>query len=164
MSPGDTSRLAARLADAEGVKPAHVAVVLSLAAQSGKDGTAVISAAKLAKRCGMSRSHAFRSLYWATDQGIIEIDAVDGRSNRYRFAETILTREQGTGGTMITGEQGGTHPRVGGYSPVRHVSSNYSSITSGQPEPDDGGPRMSMAAWLASKGETLGQARGAESC
>ena len=30
MSPGDLSKLAASLATAEGVKPAHVAVVLSL--------------------------------------------------------------------------------------------------------------------------------------
>jgi len=164
MSPGDTSRLAARLADAEGVKPAHVAVVLSLAAQSGKDGTAVISAAKLAKRCGMSRGHTFRSIYWAIDQGLIEVDIVEGRSSRYRFPVTMSAGAQGTDGTMSAGAQGGERQRAGGCAQARHVSSNYSSITSGQPEPDDGGPRMSMAAWLASKGETLGQARGAESC
>ena len=150
MSPGDLSKLAASHATAEGVKPSHVAVVLSLAAQSGKDGSAVISAAKLAQRCGMSRGHAFRSIYWAIDQGLVEVDIVEGRSNTYRFPVT-----------MSAGAQGGERRRAGGYSPARHVSSNYSSITPGEP-PDDGGPRMSMAAWLEAQGTTLGQARGSE--
>ena len=161
MSPGDLSKLAASLATAQGVKPAHVAVVLSLAAQSGKDGSAVISAAKLAQRCGMSRGHAFRSIYWAIDQGLIEVDIMEGRSSTYRFPLTMSAGAQGSSGTMSAGAQGGERRRAGGYSPARHVSSKPSSTLQETP-PDDGGPRMSMAAWLASKGETLGQARGSE--
>ena len=161
MSPGDLSKLAASLATAQGVKPSHVAVVLSLAAQSGKDGSAVISAGKLAQRCGMSRGHAFRSIYWAIDQGLIEVDIMEGRSSTYRFPLTMSAGAQGSSGTMSAGAQGGERQRAGGYSPARHVSSNYSSILPAT-EPDDGGPRMSMAAWLEAQGTTLGQARGSE--
>ena len=161
MSPGDLSKLAASLATAQGVKPAHVAVVLSLAAQSGKDGSAVISAAKLAQRCGMSRGHAFRSIYWAIDQGLIEVDIVEGRSSTYRFPLTMSAGAQGSSETMSAGAQGGERQRAGGYSPARHVSSNYSSILP-TTEPDDGGPRMSMAAWLEAQGTTLDDARGSE--
>ena len=159
MSPGDLSKLAASLATAQGVKPSHVAVVLSLAAQSGKDGSAVISAAKLAQRCGMSRGHAFRSIYWAIDQGLIEVDIMEGRSSTYRFPLTMSAGAQGSNGTMSAGAQGGERRRAGGYSPARHVSSNYSSILPGEPRHDDG-LRMSMAQWLADQGTTLGQARG----
>ena len=161
MSPGDLSKLAASLATAQGVKPSHVAVVLSLAAQSGKDGSAVISAAKLAQRCGMSRGHAFRSIYWAIDQGLIEVDIVEGRSSTYRFPLTMSAGAQGSSETMSAGAQGGERQRAGGYSPARHVSSNYSSILPAT-EPHDGGPRMSMSQWLADQGTTLGQARGSE--
>ena len=161
MSPGDLSKLAASLATAQGVKPAHVAVVLSLAAQSGKDGSAVISAGKLAQRCGMSRGHCFRSIYWAVDQGLVELDIVEGRSSTYRFPLTMSASAQGNNGTMSAGAQGGERQRAGGYSPARHVSSITSSILP-PTEPDDGGPRMSMAAWLEAQGTTLGQARGSE--
>ena len=150
MSPGDLSKLAASLATAEGVKPAHVAVVLSLAAQSGPDGGAVISAAKIAQRCGMSRGHAFRSISWAVDQGIIGIESVEGRSNRYLFEVTQRASATGV-----------ARPRAGGGAPVRHVSSTYSS-TSQETPPEDGGPRMSMAQWLADQGTTLDEARGSQ--
>lgn len=160
MSPGDLSKLAASLATAEGVKPAHVAVVLSLAAQSGPDGGAVISAAKLAQRCGMSRGHAFRSIGWAIDAGLLNIETVEGRSNRYIFP---VTRRAGA-----TGEARG---RAGGGAQARHVSSIPSSTLpaarSSEPHRGlridaDDGPRMSMREWLDQEGKTLDEARGSK--
>ena len=93
--------------------------------------------------------------------GLVEVDIVEGRSNRYRFPVTMSAGAQGSSGTISAGAQGGERRRAGGYSPARHVSSNYSSILPGEP-PDDGRPRMSMAAWLEAQGTTLGQARGSE--
>ena len=97
------SRLAAKLATVEGVKPAHVAVVLSIAAQSGKDGGAVISAARLAQRCGMSKGHAWRSIQWAYHANLLQIENVDGRSNRYVFETTCSAGATGVARAPATG-------------------------------------------------------------
>ena len=160
MSPGDMSRLAAKLATVEGVKPAHVAVVLSIAAQSGKDGGAVISAARLAQRCGMSKGHAWRSIQWAYHANLLQIENVDGRSNRYVF-ET----------TCSAGATGVARPRDGGDAPARHVSSTHPVITSSAsaarplegPQPEAGEaaedePRMSFREFLDAQGMTSEEA------
>ena len=164
MSPGDMSRLAAKLATVEGVKPAHVAVVLSIAAQSGKDGGAVISAARLAQRCGMSKGHAWRSIQWAYHANLLQIENVEGRSNRYVF-ET----------TCSAGATGVARRRAGGDAPARHVSSTHSVITSSAPaarpvegpqpaagEAAEDEPRMSFREFLDAQGMTLEEAQRAE--
>ena len=108
MSPGDLSRLAAGLADLSDLRPVHAAVVLTLAAATGPDGIAFISVGRLAKRVGCSRGHAFRAVAWAGSKGLITIENVSGRSNRYTF-------------TLSASAQGGERQRAGGSAPARHV-------------------------------------------
>jgi hypothetical protein len=110
MSPGDLSRLAAGLADLSDLRPVHAAVVLTLAAATGPDGIAFISVGRLAKRVGCSRGHAFRAVAWAGSKGLITIENVSGRSNRYTF-------------TLSASAQGGERQRAGGSAPARHVPS-----------------------------------------
>ena len=117
MSPGDLSSLAAGLADLPDLRPVHAAVVLSLAAATGPDGIAFISVGRLAKRVGCSRGHAFRAVAWAGSNGLITIETVAGRSNRYTF-------------TLSAGAQGGERQRAGGSAPARHVPSNTSRYKS----------------------------------
>lgn len=111
MSPGDLSSLASGLADLPDLRPVHAAVVLSLAAATGPDGIAFISVGRLAKRVGCSRGHAFRAVAWAGSRGLITIENVSGRSNRYTF-------------TCSASAPGGARQRAGGSAPARHVPSN----------------------------------------
>jgi len=111
MSPGDLSSLAAGLADLPDLRPVHAAVVLTLAAATGPDGIAFISVGRLAKRVGCSRGHAFRAVAWAGSNGLITIENVSGRSNRYTF-------------TCSASAPGGARQRAGGSAPARHVPSN----------------------------------------
>ena len=113
MSPGDLSRLAAGLADLPDLRPVHAAVVLTLAAATGPDGIAFISVGRLAKRVGCSRGHAFRAVAWAGSKGLITIENVSGRSNRYTF-------------TCSASAPGGARQRAGGSAPARHVPSKPS--------------------------------------
>lgn len=124
MSPGDLSRLAASLATGELSSGARL-VLLSIAAATGPDDVAHLSAGRLGERCGLSTGHVKRLIRELSDAGVVTVERVPGRASKL----AVVVPEPAQGGSA--GATEGARPRAGGVAPARPVSSepprNYSS-------------------------------------
>ena len=119
MNPGTLSKIAAGLAESTLPVGARC-VLLSLAAASGPDAVAWISAARLAKRCGVSTSTARRHLKTLTAAGLISVKERPGYTNGF----TVGGSHPDDQGGCSPSDQGGTHPGdQGGSHPGEHRSS-----------------------------------------
>ena len=128
MSPGEISTLAASLA--ESTLPAGSrGVLLSIAAATGPDCIAHLSAGRLAERCGLSRGHVQRVVKQLEQAGFLHVEAVPGRASRMHVSVPVRCSAGAPPGvnTCSAGAPGVSHGRARGVAPARHVSSQSPS-------------------------------------
>jgi len=119
MNPGDLSRMA--VFDGSSLSAGARLVLLSLAAASGPDNVAHVSAGRLATRCGLSEGHVRRLLRALVEAQMVTLEQVPGRASKVTI-EVPEAQER-----VRAGAQGGARRRAGGCAPARTVSSNSPS-------------------------------------
>lgn len=115
MHPGDLSRLAAALASTDLSASARL-VLLSIAAATGPDNVAHLSAGRLGERCGLSEGHVKRIIRELVKAGPLAVEHVPGRASRL----AVVVPEAAD--TQRAGAPGGERGRTGGGAPARPVS------------------------------------------
>ena len=131
MSPGEISSLAASLAESR-LPAGSRGVLLSIAAATGKDCTAHLSASRLAARCGLTRGHVQRVLKQLTEGGFVTIENVPGRASLMTVHLPEGCSAHATPGvnTPRAHATGVARPCDRGVAPARHVSSTTPSSKS----------------------------------
>ena len=131
MSPGEISSLAASLAESR-LPAGSRGVLLSIAAATGKDCTAHLSASRLAARCGLTRGHVQRVLKQLTEGGFVTIENVPGRASLMTVHLPEGCSAHATPGvnTPRAHATGVARPCDRGVAPARHVSSTTPSFKS----------------------------------
>ena len=128
LSPGEISSLAASLAEST-LSAGSRGVLLSIAAATGRDCTAHLSAGRLAARCGLSRGHIQRVLKQLTEGGFLTIENMPGRASLL----TVHPPEGCSAGAPSGADTPRAHvtgvarQRDRGVAPARHISSNSPS-------------------------------------
>ena len=153
MRPGDLSTLAASLTGSDLPTGARC-VLLSIAAATGPDRVAHLSATRLGERCGLSRGHVQRLLRILLDGGFIGLEVVPGRASKLvvRLPETCSAGAPPTGSA---GALGVAHERATGSAPARHISGNTPSQLPTRCLPTDPGGSVTPAwdsAFVADNG------------
>ena len=128
MSPGEISTLAASLAKST-LPAGSRGVLLSIAAATGPDCIAHLSAGRLADRCGLSRGHVQRVLKQLEEAGFLHLEVVPGRASRLHVSVPVRCSAGAPGGvdTCSAGALGVARQRARGVAPARHVSSTSPS-------------------------------------
>ena len=131
MSPGEISSLAASLAESR-LTAGSRGVLLSIAAATGKDCTAHLSASRLAARCGLTRGHVQRVLKQLTEGGFVTIENVPGRASLMTVHLPEGCSAHATPGvnTPRAHATGVARPCDRGVAPARYVSSTPPSSKS----------------------------------
>ena len=131
MSPGEISSLAASLAESR-LPAGSRGVLLSIAAATGKDCTAHLSASRLAARCGLTRGHVQRVLKQLTEGGFVTIENVPGRASLMTVHLPEGCSAHATPGvnTPRAHATGVARPCDRGVAPARYVSSTTPSSKS----------------------------------
>ena len=139
LSPGQISSLAASLAASE-LSAGSRGVLLSIAAATGPDCSAQLSAGRLAARCGLSRGHVQRVLGELAGGGFVTIEQVPGRASvlRVRLPEGCSASAPPGVNTPRASATGVARQRATGVAPARHISSHTPSSKS--PRASSAGP------------------------
>lgn len=124
MSPGEISTLAASLAESD-LPAGSRGVLLSIAAATGPDCVAHLSAGRLAERCGLSRGHVQRVIKQLEEAGFVQVEVVPGRASRLHISVPVRCSAGAPPGanTCSAGAPGVSRGRARGVAPARHVSS-----------------------------------------